>query len=340
MSGRGLPLRSLVQGLRATTDPWQRLRLLAEASRALEMLSGERRGALLQRLGLSAAAPLLERLGTVASRSPEDLEAVLRELEADPLRLRRWIDGLRSPQQRKETLEEILATLESSSGSVSTGPPGSGPVSPPSPPEHRVPHPLADDEETGAARPTPVATSSEVPAPEPPPRPPARPAEVADPTPQDSDVSPSDRPVAMAPPLVRTERATAPPRARKETPEGRLWEPPPEGGPLHRLLALRRSAGRRPISPRLVEALHAAFPDGWQRRRAVCALLEEAPALDASSAAALLGSLSQPRDRRWCLSVLTRRHDWSAAERRALAARLAERPGIGAASVDRAGSVR
>jgi hypothetical protein len=51
----------------------------------------------------------------------------------------------------------------------------------------------------------------------------------------------------------------------------------------------------------------AAFPDGWPRRRALCALLEAGIPDDPHDALELIGSLEREIDRRWCLGILARR---------------------------------
>ena len=62
-----------------------------------------------------------------------------------------------------------------------------------------------------------------------------------------------------------------------------------------------------------------AFPDGWARRRALCALLEAAIPTGTSDALELISDLGREFDRRWCLGILARRGDLrGAALRRAL----------------------
>jgi hypothetical protein len=51
----------------------------------------------------------------------------------------------------------------------------------------------------------------------------------------------------------------------------------------------------------------ASFPDGWPRRRALCALLEAGIPDDPQDALELIGSLDRELDRRWCLGILARR---------------------------------
>ena len=50
-----------------------------------------------------------------------------------------------------------------------------------------------------------------------------------------------------------------------------------------------------------------AFPDGWARRRALCALLEAGVPTEIADALILVGCLDRELDRRWCLGLLARR---------------------------------
>jgi hypothetical protein len=48
------------------------------------------------------------------------------------------------------------------------------------------------------------------------------------------------------------------------------------------------------------------FPDGWARRRALCAMLEAGLPADSGDAIALVASLGRDSDRGWCLGILAR----------------------------------
>jgi hypothetical protein len=50
-----------------------------------------------------------------------------------------------------------------------------------------------------------------------------------------------------------------------------------------------------------------AFPDGWARRRAICAVFDEEIWDRIGDALGLVSSLGRESDRRWCLSVLAAR---------------------------------
>jgi hypothetical protein len=55
--------------------------------------------------------------------------------------------------------------------------------------------------------------------------------------------------------------------------------------------------------------LIGAFPDGWARRRALCALLEAGIPAETLDALELVASLERELDRRWCLGILARQGD-------------------------------
>jgi hypothetical protein len=77
---------------------------------------------------------------------------------------------------------------------------------------------------------------------------------------------------------------------------------------LSQLRVLRRElSGFRGSSVATLRELIEAFPDGWARRRALCALFEEGIPSDASDGLELVSCLERELDRRWCLGVLARR---------------------------------
>jgi hypothetical protein len=77
---------------------------------------------------------------------------------------------------------------------------------------------------------------------------------------------------------------------------------------LSQLRVLRRElSGFKGSSVPTLRELIASFPDGWVRRRALCALLEEGIPSQTSDALDLVSTLGRELDRRWCLGVLARR---------------------------------
>ncbi|MCG6950053.1 MAG: hypothetical protein LJE93_14170 [Acidobacteria bacterium] len=77
---------------------------------------------------------------------------------------------------------------------------------------------------------------------------------------------------------------------------------------LPRLLAFRRhireSSGTGFDE---LQSLVESFPDGWMRRRAICAVFDEGIADRIDDALELVSSLGRESDRRWCLCVLAAR---------------------------------
>jgi len=76
------------------------------------------------------------------------------------------------------------------------------------------------------------------------------------------------------------------------------------------LRVLRRElSGFAGSSIHTLHELIDAFPDGWARRRAVCALLEAGIPADTRDAMELVSCLGRESDRRWCLGLLARKGD-------------------------------
>jgi hypothetical protein len=74
---------------------------------------------------------------------------------------------------------------------------------------------------------------------------------------------------------------------------------------LSQLRVLRRElSGFRGSSVATLRELIESFPDGWARRRALCALLEEGIPSEAGDALELVSCLGRELDRRWSLGVL------------------------------------
>jgi len=81
------------------------------------------------------------------------------------------------------------------------------------------------------------------------------------------------------------------------------------------LRVLRRElAGFRGSSIDTLRELIENFPDGWARRRAVCALLDSGIPSDTGEALELVASLGREHDRRWCFGILARRGDLHGAD--------------------------
>jgi hypothetical protein len=73
------------------------------------------------------------------------------------------------------------------------------------------------------------------------------------------------------------------------------------------LLVLQRElSGFAGSSTETLRELIEAFPDGWPRRRALCALLRAGVPSETGDALQLVSSLDRELDRRWCLALLAR----------------------------------
>jgi len=76
------------------------------------------------------------------------------------------------------------------------------------------------------------------------------------------------------------------------------------------LRVLRRElSGFAGSSVNTLRELIEAFPDGWARRRALCALLESGIPAETRDALELVSGLGRELDRRWCLGLLARKGD-------------------------------
>ena len=76
------------------------------------------------------------------------------------------------------------------------------------------------------------------------------------------------------------------------------------------LRVLRRElSGFAGSSVNTLRELIEAFPDGWARRRALCALLESGIPAETQDALELVSGLGRELDRRWCLGLLARKGD-------------------------------
>lgn len=77
---------------------------------------------------------------------------------------------------------------------------------------------------------------------------------------------------------------------------------------LSQLRVLRRElSGSQGSSIDTLRELIEAFPEGWARRRALCALLEAGIPAETRDALELVSALDRGSDRRWCLGILARR---------------------------------
>ena len=79
---------------------------------------------------------------------------------------------------------------------------------------------------------------------------------------------------------------------------------------ISQLRVLRRElSGFAGSSIDTLRELIEAFPDGWARRRALCALLEAGIPAETRDALELVACLDRELNRRWCLGLLARKGD-------------------------------
>jgi hypothetical protein len=81
-----------------------------------------------------------------------------------------------------------------------------------------------------------------------------------------------------------------------------------EASVLSRLRHLRRELSEfQGSGTATLSDLVEVFPDGWARRRALCALLDEGTVSTIDDALELVSKLGREFDRRWCLGILAHR---------------------------------
>lgn len=162
-----------------------------------------------------------------------------------------------------------------------------------------------------AAPPAPPATAArQTTAPEPaaspelPPRPPIQPAPAR---PGDSAASPSSAAAARQPAAKTIAGGGVAARVREAR------------GPLERSRLLRGAIESvRGSDVESLRELVTAFPDGWQRRRALVALLQHRIPDDLHEAVFLIETLESTQAGRWCVTTILDRWELSAHEREGL----------------------
>ncbi len=295
----------LLQQLKRTFSPFERLRILGRAWVLLHRMSPQERLAVAAQLGLDNADELVEaiaaRSGTQAS--PGLLSLIDQAQKKGTAHLPQLISDLKDPNKRTERLRQGVEAAEI----ALTAAPTAGVKPPPLPPPVPEPHPPPLIPVEAVKLVTPPA--------EPPPAPPP--------------------PVLTAPPPPAP--SPAPPVTQKPEPTPPRPEPPPEplapsagpapvveiAAPLHLMERFRElhhtvgGEGKPPISG--LRSLVEGFPDGWARRRALLELLRAGNPPLLRDALALLDTLGSERDRLWCLGALADR-DLATADREVLLA--------------------
>lgn len=316
-------LPELLQQLKRTFSPFERLRILGRAWILLRQMSPQERLTVASQLGLDNADELVEaiaaRSGTKAS--PVLLSMIDQAQKKGTAHLPQLISDLKDPGKRTERLREgVMAAEAALIGEPTQAPPQRPVLPPPLPPSALQPPPipiaapappLVSQPSSPPAAPAPVATMA---APPSPPvvheKPPVAPA------PAEARPSPPS-PLPPAPP-PRPKPAPEPPAQPTEAAPTVEIEPP-----LHlvdRFRRLRRTASdRQRFTASTLRSLVESFPDGWARRRALVELLRSGSLPVLQDALALLDTLGSERDRLWCLGTLATR-ELAATDREALLA--------------------
>ncbi len=303
----------LLNQLRNTSRPVERLRLLARGWRTLRELDPADRLRVAQELGIDGAEALVEQIAHRGGASPAGLLTALEALrDAGPERLREVVHQLVEPEGRKQLVEEMLDQAVARDTVPLTVPASEAPTG-------------SDDAAVMGESAEPVFleapaddTAEEVE--------PAEPAESpVPPEPQAAAAVPEEpatppEPTAPSPTLPRPSGATD--AARRPPAAPGLAE---LAGALAAETSLTSRLRRlRDALPRLADAtveqlllLVEAFPEGWARRRAVQAVLEAGLPRAARDAIALAKRM-EGTERLWALTALADRRGLTETDRRAL----------------------
>jgi hypothetical protein len=305
-------LPELLEQLGRTFSPFERLKILTRAWALLRRMTPEERLVVATQLGLDRAdevvEALAERTGTAAS--PTLLSLIERAQTKGTAHLPQLIADLKDPERRAERLRQGARAAEAALVEDGTAAPWlppaiSSPESlppPPSSPVRRAAAPVPVPEP-----PPPAVAAAPAPSPPPPPAPAPLPADATAPAP-----SPPAPAAAAPPPPAPAPRPEPPPPPADEGLAG-LLAATPSLVARFRLLRDRLEGSKHPVGD--LQTVLELFPDGWSRRRALAALLEEGLPEKAADAVPLLGTLSSERDRLWCLGVLAGSRGLSGADR-------------------------
>lgn len=337
-------LSALLHELQHARSPLAQARVLARAWRTVRELSPTDRRLLARHVGFEGAEEVLEGLSqrkgglapalllrTLANARATDGSAVSELLAAfrDPLRRDEAIsmgadlasELLAEPEAEKvreevgEALEELQAVEESIVESAEEALAALSAIEADSEPGIESESESAsesEDEEipNEETAPEPQQAADPIPEPEPAPEPEAIPEPEPPPpvvdwsrwqaAPESSRPAPTPRP-ELRPSM--SDVGSRPFEARAIM--GAMGAAP---SVLSQLRVLRRElSGFKGSSVATLRELIDAFPDGWARRRALCALLEEGIPADSRDALELVSCLDRDFDRRWCLGLLARR---------------------------------
>jgi outer membrane biosynthesis protein TonB len=330
-------LTALVHELQHARSPLAQARVLARAWRTVRELSPTDRRLLARHAGFDGAEEILEGLSKgkgglapamllrvlanaratdgsavseliAAFRDPErrdEAVAMGAELASDllaepttddgPEEIDDAIEELQAVEESiMETPEEALAALNALEPEAADDEAEAPPV--PATPQEPEPVPTPDSEPETEAAPDPE------PKPKPPPPPP-----VVDWS-RWQGATESTRPAPMPRPDLRPSSSdVAPRRFEARAVMGAMGA---AQSTFSQLRVLHRElSGFKGSSLDTLRELLDSFPDGWARRRALCALFENGVPDGTSDALELVECLDRELDRRWCLALLARRGD-------------------------------
>jgi hypothetical protein len=315
-------LGRLLNELRRVSSPLARMKLLARGWRSIQRLGPGERRKLAKHVGVEGAENLIERMAVQKGRvGPALIQRALDKVrESDPGQLKELLHGLRDPVRRGAILERGVDALADEL------------IEP-------EPEPIEEREYPAAAEATP---HSEQPAPEPEILQPVEPLIEAEPeSPPSPPVEPvpESEPEASAPPEPEPVPASIPAQGRRPEPEKTpeperraAVEPAVEVACKRLLERIERTASLtcrfralreeidlvRGYSDDQLEQLLGFFNPGWQRRRALTALLRAGLPESTAQATSLIEKLESPVSRRWCARFLMHERELSASERETL----------------------
>jgi hypothetical protein len=311
-------LAALLASLRAASDPWSRVKLVAFGARTLAKLTPEQRLQLMRQLGLQGAEQLADVAAGGDAKTKDAVIEALRALEADPRRLQQISAAIADPRSRRETLVGLGAhVLEAVTAPPPSSPKRAGAAVQPSQPSQPTP-PQPQPVPAPSTPPAPTPSTPEPPQPAPPATPsvppqPATPPQPASPPQPTTPPPPTPTGEAVVEPVARPAAALDESPA---TPPIAFGSSAPSTAGARALDVLRelrsRLAGRDPLPDDFVEGLlDQRLRGDWARRRALSALFAQRPPTDVDAALELVDRLASPGSRRWVLGDLATSRVWS-----------------------------
>lgn len=322
-------LAKLITQIRSTRSPLARLRLLARGWQAVRSLSREERIQVARFMGLHGFEELLERLGRGGAVEAEEIHGLLAAAEdLEPSKVSEVLRSLRQPEQRAELVRRAAASLADRL-SHDQGAAKPAPVRAPSPPVKRAApsRPKPPQSPAPAEAPAPAASAAPAPssetrpiqasrAPRPAPVPPPARAALPAGSPAEGREAGDDRTAGDLHPVPAHVPAAPSPRSSAGT------ERVLEGIRSASSIVARFRILRRSLSPESglegdrLDAILAAFPAGWGRRRALASILRAGLPRSFDAAVAAIEGLERPADRLWCIRALAEGRRLRDAERK------------------------